>query len=149
MVPDMESQQKGRYNLHPNSDIGVLVKKDLRGGLVPFTYRTLKEQEFPAAALSQDIFCPVPVFPMRAPPIPVFASQATLIDGGLILNVCIMHLVADAKAICEILKTWAQNCRHLQDMNMVHTCEQLTLSVFVGKCRSTMALKRQVLILNT
>ncbi|KAH0372162.1 hypothetical protein KCU65_g1295, partial [Aureobasidium melanogenum] len=67
---------------------------------------------------------------MHAPPIPVFAAQATLIDGGLILKICIMHLVADAKAIYEIVKTWAQNCRHLQDPSTVPACEQLPLSVF-------------------
>ncbi|KAG9834440.1 hypothetical protein KCU98_g12281, partial [Aureobasidium melanogenum] len=133
MFPDTESQQKGRFNLHSDPDTGVLVKKDLRGGLSPLTYRTLKEQGFPAAALSQDVLCPVPVFPMHAPPIPVFAAQATLVDGGVILNICIMHLVADARAIYEILKTWAQNCRHLQDPSMVPTCEQLPLSVFEKK----------------
>jgi hypothetical protein len=64
---------------------------------------------------------------MHAPPIPVFTAQTIL---GLVLNVCIMHLVADAKAIYEILKSWAQNCRHLQDKSMVPACEQFPLSVF-------------------
>ncbi|KAG9573530.1 hypothetical protein KCU77_g8057, partial [Aureobasidium melanogenum] len=108
MVPDTESEQKGRFSLHSKPDTGVLLKKDLRGGLFPLTYRTLKEQESPAAALSQDILCPVTVFPEHAPPMPVFPAQATLVDGGLILNICIMHLVANARTVYEILKIWAQ-----------------------------------------
>ncbi|THV71548.1 hypothetical protein D6D28_04352 [Aureobasidium pullulans] len=129
MVPDIESQQNGRFVLKPNPEAGKMYEKDLRGGLFPFTYNALREQHFPTSALPQDVLCPVPIFPTQAP-IPVFAAQMTLIDGGLILNICIMHLVADARAIYEILSIWAQNCRHLQNPDTTSPCEQLPLSVF-------------------
>ncbi|OBW67418.1 MAG: Molybdopterin binding oxidoreductase [Aureobasidium pullulans] len=129
MIPDTESQQNGRFVLKPNPEAGKMYEKDLRGGLFPFTYNALREQHFPTSALPQDVLCPVPIFPTQAP-IPVFAAQMTLIDGGLILNICIMHLVADARAIYEILSIWAQNCRHLQNPDTTFPCEQLPLSVF-------------------
>lgn len=129
MIPDTESQQNGRFVLKPNPEAGKMYEKDLRGGLFPFTYNALREQHFPTSALPQDVLCPVPIFPTQAP-IPVFAAQTTLIDGGLILNICIMHLVADARAIYEILSIWAQNCRHLQNPDTTSACEQLPLSVF-------------------
>lgn len=46
MVPNMESQQKGRFNSRLNPDTGVLVRRDLRGGFFPLSSRALKEQSW-------------------------------------------------------------------------------------------------------
>jgi hypothetical protein len=130
LVKDTDAQQGGLYRLVPSDNSGKFHVKDLRGGKFKPTYEELKKKHFPTSALPQDALCPLPIFPREATGIPVFAAQATLIDGGLILSICIMHLVADAKTIFEILKIWAQNCRHLQDPVEVHSCQQLPAGLF-------------------
>ncbi|KAG9701273.1 hypothetical protein KCU99_g9271, partial [Aureobasidium melanogenum] len=130
LVKDTDAQQGGLYKLAPSYNSGKFHVKDLRGGKFKPTYEELKKKHFPTSALPQDVLCPLPVFPREATGIPVFAAQATLIDGGLILSFCIMHLVADARTIFEILKIWAQNCRHLQDPVEAHSCQQLPVDLF-------------------
>ncbi|KAG9700680.1 hypothetical protein KCV03_g9342, partial [Aureobasidium melanogenum] len=41
-----------------------------------------------------------------------------------------MHLVADARTIFEILKIWAQNCRHLQKPEETPSCQRLPAALF-------------------
>jgi len=129
LIRDLDSQREGLYKLEPSTDVEKLHVKDLRRGRFNPSYEKLKEEGFPSSALSQDVFCPLPIFPEEATGIPVFAAQATLIDGGLVLSFCIMHLVADARAIFEIFKIWAQNCRHLQNPE-TPSCQQVSATLF-------------------
>lgn len=128
LIPDTQSEQKGRFLLR-QGDFGELHEKDVRGQF-PLTYDELRKLNFPASALPQDVFCPVPIFPAPGKTIPVFSSQATLIEGGLVLNICIMHLCGDARAIYDILKIWAQNCRHILDPVNNTGCESVARDVF-------------------
>lgn len=127
MVPDSTSEQKGRFLLR-QGDFGALYEKDLRGSY-PVTYDELRALHFPSSALPQDALCAVPVFPAPGSRIPVFCAQATFIEGGLILNICIMHVCADARSIYEIMEIWAQNCRNVQDPETL-PCESLPETIF-------------------
>jgi hypothetical protein len=133
LIRDPDSQQEGLYRLVPSNNSGKFHIEDLRGGKFKPTYEELKKKHFPTSALPQDALCPLPIFPREATGIPVFAAQATLIDGGLILSFCIMHLVADARAIFEILKIWAHNCRHEQNPEELPSCQQLPPALFAKR----------------
>lgn len=125
---NLDAKQKGLHKLVPSENSGKLHLRDLRGNEFP-SYEELKEKHFPPSDLPQELLCPLPIFPEKADGIPVFAAQATLIDGGLVLNLCVIHVVADARAIFEIFKIWAQNFRHLQDPQ-IPICQQLPAYLF-------------------
>lgn len=126
LVPDSTSEQKGRFALR-QGNVGKLNEKNMRD-TYQSTYVELREKNFPTSALSADLFCPVSVFPPPGNPVPAFHAQATLIKGGLVLSICVFHLCADARAIYEIYKIWAQNFVHLQSGSPA--CTSVPVGVF-------------------
>ncbi|THX84785.1 hypothetical protein D6D05_03101 [Aureobasidium pullulans] len=92
---------------------GSLIVNDLREKHL--SYEELRKQKFPQSRLEPDVLCARGVFPMPGEMQPTFIPQLNIIEGGFILAFCTHHTTYDAQAINEILRVWAQNCRHVQD----------------------------------
>jgi len=120
---DPNSQREGLYELEPITDAERLHIKDARGDESKPSYEKLKEEHFLWSGLPQDVLCPLSIFPGEATKIPVFAAKLTMIHGGPILSFCMMHSIADARAIFEIFKIWAENCKYLQNSEGRPSCQ--------------------------
>lgn len=129
IVPLDEGKQSGMIALR-RGDLGSLIVKDLRGANL--RYEELRQQNFPQSRLDPDVLCATEVFPVPGARQPVFVPQVNVIDGGLILSLSINHAIFDAQSINEVLRAWAQNCRHIQDVT-VHECASLPAELFEKK----------------
>ena len=106
---------------------GSLIVNDLRGNHL--SYEELRKQKFPQSRLESGVLCARGVFPMPGERQPTFIPQLNIINGGFILAFCTHHTTYDAQAINEILRVWAQNCRHIQD-TAVTRCSSLPAEQF-------------------
>ncbi|KAG8532954.1 uncharacterized protein KY384_001735 [Bacidia gigantensis] len=77
------------------------------------SYDDLRSLGMPTSELDGDSLAPLG--PFRDPPAPVFAAQANLIQGGLLLCVCFHHSVLDGPGIDIILRRWSENCHAVQE----------------------------------
>jgi len=110
-----------------HGDFGSLVVKDIRG--TGFSYEELRQQKFPQSRLDPEVFCARGVFPQPGENQPAWIPQLNIIDGGFILTLHSHHTIYDAQAINEILRVWAQNCRHVQS-EIVPACSSLPAEQF-------------------
>lgn len=110
-----------------HGNFGSLVVRDVRG--TGFSYEELRQQKFPQSRLDPEVFCSRGVFPQPGEKQPVWIPQLNIIDGGFILTLHNHHTIYDAQAINEILKVWAQNCRHIQN-EAVPVCNSLPAEQF-------------------
>ncbi|THW60803.1 hypothetical protein D6D19_10061 [Aureobasidium pullulans] len=110
-----------------HGDFGSLIVNDLRG--IHVSYEELRKQNFPQSRLEPDILCARGVFPKPGEKQPCFIPQLNTIDGGFILAFNTHHTTYDAQAINEILRLWAQNCRHVQNQAIMQ-CNVLPAEQF-------------------
>ena len=127
IVPfDDGKKPTGKIALSPGT-FGDLIRKDLRGtGLF---YDELRKQNFPQSRLNPTDLCHRGVFPMVGEQQPVFVPQLNIIDGGFILAAQCHHSIFDAQGLTEVLRVWAQNCRHSQD-DSIPKCDSLPIETF-------------------
>lgn len=116
VVPDPDAEQKGCLYLR-EGDFGELRVKTLDKSEFPLTYDEFRARNFPVDVLRDDVLCPVPSVPKAGDAVPVFVSQASFVEGGLLLSICIFHLVADGYSLSRVFQAWAQHCRKAQDKN--------------------------------
>lgn len=110
-----------------HGNYGSLIVNDIRG--TGFSYDELRQQKFPQSRLQPDILCVRGVFPQSGEKQPAWVPQLNIIDGGFILTLHNHHTIYDAQAINEILRVWAQNCRHVQN-GAVPVCSSLPAEQF-------------------
>ncbi|SLM40163.1 hypothetical protein LPUS_01350 [Lasallia pustulata] len=83
------SKQKGLRAIHVGRR-PELVVKDLTASHLGFA--DLHATYFPPSELDGDILCAQPGFPQQWIDLPILATQATFINGGLLLGICVYHL---------------------------------------------------------
>lgn len=110
-----------------HGDFGSLIVNDIRG--TGFSYEELRQQKFPQSRLDPNVLCTRGVFPQPGEKQPAWIPQLNIIDGGFILTLHNHHTIYDAQAINEILRVWAQNCRHVQK-EPVPECSSLPAEQF-------------------
>ncbi|PSS06902.1 hypothetical protein M430DRAFT_54198 [Amorphotheca resinae ATCC 22711] len=127
-VPDTEAKQAGVLRLQ-ESEVGDIKVVDMRAPeAFPMTYQQLREKRFPLEAFEADVFCRRPVWPSPGDRLPITAVQANFIQGGLILNWCIFHMIGDGKTFQKMLEIWAEECRRAQGLEItspVHLPDEL------------------------
>jgi hypothetical protein len=116
----------GRVALN-HGDFGSLIVSDVRG--TGLSYGELRQQKFPQSRLDPNVLCARGVFPQLGEKQPAWVPQLNIIDGGFILTLHNHHTIYDAQAINEILRIWAQNCRHVQN-EAVSACNSLPVEQF-------------------
>jgi hypothetical protein len=110
-----------------HGNFGSLIVNDIRGA--GFSYDELRQQRFPQSRLDPDVLCARGVFPLPGEKEVAWVPQLNIIDGGFILTLHNHHTIYDAQAINEILRVWAQNCRHVQN-GAVPACSSLPAEQF-------------------
>ena len=105
------SKQKGLCAIHLGCH-PELVVKDLTASHLGFS--DLRANNFPPSELNGDILCAHPGFPQQRIDLPILAIQASFIEGGMLLGLCIHHLALDGVGITTFLKVLAENCRVFQ-----------------------------------
>lgn len=81
--------------------------KDLRNEIP--SYKELESKGFPVAAFKDDLLVPVPVM-YQPEPNAVMIVQASLIEGGLLLTVCLCHSLTDGNGMNAITIALAEQC---------------------------------------
>lgn len=102
------SKQKGLRAIHLGCH-PELVVKDLTASHLGFS--DLRANSFPPSELDGDILWPQPGLPQRRIDLPILAIQASFIQGGMLLGLCIYDLALDGTGIATFLKVLAENCR--------------------------------------
>lgn len=82
------------------------------------TYAELKSKSFPVSAFEGDEICRRSVWTVSGERLPVSLVQANLIDGGLVLSWCILHLVGDGTSFFTWSQIWAEECRRAQGLEI-------------------------------
>ncbi|KAI9830647.1 MAG: hypothetical protein M1819_005457 [Sarea resinae] len=117
-VPDTDWRQGGVLKLQ-HGDFGDIKVKDLRApGAFPVTYRELKEKSFPLELFDDKVVCRRPVWPATGEPLPITEVQANFLQGGLVLNWCVLHMIGDGKTFQKMLEVWAEECRRAQGIEI-------------------------------
>jgi hypothetical protein len=83
------------------------VIKDFRTELP--SYRELERKGFPTAEFKDDLLVPVPI-PIQPEPNAEMIVQASLIEGGLLLTVCLCHNLTDGNGMNAIMIALAEQC---------------------------------------
>ncbi|OKL59532.1 hypothetical protein UA08_04990 [Talaromyces atroroseus] len=110
-------------NLSPNGS-AYLDVKDLSGEL---NYDKLAATNFDPSLLDADKLCSLPrVAYVQDDPVDVCRFRANFIDGGLLLVVSIIHIVADGRGVSEIIRMFASNLRKAQAGKLGHPLERST-----------------------
>jgi hypothetical protein len=73
------------------------------------SYQELERKGFPTAEFKDDLLVPVPV-PIQPEPNAEMIVQASLIDGGLLLTVCLCHSLTDGNGMNAIMLALAEQC---------------------------------------
>jgi hypothetical protein len=84
------------------------VVKDLRAELL--SYAELERKGFPVAAFRDELLVPVPVA-IQPEPNAVMVVQASLIEGGLLLTICLSHNLTDGNGMNAITIALAELCQ--------------------------------------
>lgn len=82
--------------------------KDLKNEIP--SYKELKSKGFPVAAFKDDLLVPVPVMYQPEPNAEMLV-QASLIEGGLLLTVCLCHSLTDGNGMNAIMIALAEQCK--------------------------------------
>ncbi|KAF5723739.1 BAHD acyltransferase DCR [Fusarium mundagurra] len=72
------------------------------------SYAELRDRNFPLAEFTTAQVGPIDVMPQGTNQ-PVFAAQASFVQGGLLLTAGVHHSACDASALDAILSTWSHN----------------------------------------
>jgi hypothetical protein len=83
------------------------VIKDFRTELP--SYKELEGKGFPTAEFKDDLLVPVPI-PIQPEPNVEMIVQASLIEGGLLLTVCLCHSLTDGNGMNAITIALAEQC---------------------------------------
>lgn len=86
----------------------TLVIKDLRHNFPAFA--ELEANGFPIAEFKDRLLVPVPV-EIQPDPNPEMVVQATLIEGGLLLTVCLLHNLTDGNGMNAIMIALGEQCK--------------------------------------
>ncbi|KAI9741125.1 MAG: hypothetical protein M1834_002838 [Cirrosporium novae-zelandiae] len=122
-VPDPQAKQEGVMKLE-HGDFGDIKVKDLTApGAFPMTYQQLKEKHFPLSAFDGDVMCRRPVWTATGDEMPITEVQANFIQGGLILNWCILHMIGDGITFQKMLEVWGEECRKAQGIEIASPVE--------------------------
>lgn len=117
-VPDTESTQGGVLKLQ-HGNWGTITSRDLRAeGAFPLTYAELKAKHFPVQYFDADLVTRGPVWPTPGQRLPITEIQANFIQGGLILNWNIFHMIGDGKTFQKMLEVWAEECQRVQGLEI-------------------------------
>ena len=82
--------------------------KDFRSEIP--SYKDLESKGFPVAAFKDDLLVPVPVMYQPEPNAEMIV-QASLIEGGLLLTVCLCHSLTDGNGMNAIMIALAEQCK--------------------------------------
>lgn len=82
--------------------------KDLRNEIS--SYKELESTGFPVAAFKDDLLVPVPVM-YQPEPNAVMILQASFIEGGLLLTICLCHSLTDGNGMNAITIALAEQCK--------------------------------------
>ena len=107
-----QSRQKGLYAIHLGEHSELFVQ-DLTA--THKSYANLCATHFPPSELNGDILCAQPAFPRQRTDLPILATQANFIEGGMLLGLCIHHLAMDGAGIRTVLRVLAKNCSNFRE----------------------------------
>lgn len=82
--------------------------KDVRNEIS--SYKDLESKGFPVAAFKDEVLVPVPVM-FQPEPNAEMIVQASLIEGGLLLTVCLCHSLTDGNGMNAIMIALAEQCK--------------------------------------
>lgn len=103
---DGDNEDSDKVHITPGP--GVLLRLKKLTGDPNWSYQTLKDKNFPPSSLDGDVLAPVGWMPSGLKP-PVMAAQVNVLDGGVLLAVCIHHSAMDAAGFSTVVKTWAKH----------------------------------------
>lgn len=86
----------------------IFLVKDLRSN-VGLEYRQLKGEKFPLKDLDKSLI--LPTAGMERDEKPVMLVQLNIINGGIIMVLCLHHSFSDGNGTVAIVKLWAAYCR--------------------------------------
>lgn len=92
----------------------TFVVKDLKTEFL--TYRQLERKGFPVTAFKDEMLVPVAVT-IQAEPGPEMIVQANLIEGGLLLAVCLRHNLTDGNGMNAIMIALGEQCKLAAEMD--------------------------------
>ncbi|KAM0285444.1 hypothetical protein ACHAQH_001391 [Verticillium albo-atrum] len=103
--------------IRPHDETPLFIKKDLRADPDAPTYHALEKANFPINLLPEDLIAPIATFPMpKGDPAldgtdPVFAIQATFLNGGLILCFAAHHGAMDMNSEGRLISLFSRACK--------------------------------------
>ena len=105
VVPD----GKGRVRIETNPGDGVTFRVRDYTRDASLSFENLRSTGFTLHKLKAlEMFAPLPLVADRESG-PVMGAQANIVDGGVLLAVCVHHSVADVRGYSNIVETWAKN----------------------------------------
>ncbi|KAJ9606658.1 hypothetical protein H2200_008666 [Cladophialophora chaetospira] len=97
------------YRIVPHEKIPRLVIKDLRDSL---SMDTLRQANFPSSMLDESVVAPINTLAAGTEgPAPVFAVQANLVKGGLLLTFVTQHNTMDMTGMAQVMNLLSLACR--------------------------------------
>lgn len=102
----------GIYKIKPLERIPRFTIKDLRNEPGAPTMDTLRKARFPFSMLDENVIAPINTFPGSTACYPVFALQANIIDGGLLLTIVAHHQTMDMRGQGQIIHLLSKACRN-------------------------------------
>lgn len=100
---------------HHHHSSGTTNENGTKNDEEPFpTYAELESTNFPITAFKDSILVPVPV-PIMPLPLPQTVLQANLIEGGLLLCVCMAHELTDGNGMNAIMLALGEQCKHASE----------------------------------
>jgi len=101
VVKDLRHRRDSNSNRNSNEDLDT--------EKFP-SYAALESNNFPISAFKDKILVPVPV-PIMPLPLPQTVLQANLIEGGLLLCVCLGHELTDGNGMNAIMIALGEQCK--------------------------------------
>jgi hypothetical protein len=119
----------GTFKITPLEKLPRLVVKDLRDDSSFPSMKRLRETNFPAAYLDENIIAPQKTLPgATSGPRPVFLLQASFIAGGLVLTFVAAHSAMDMTGQGQIMSLLSKACHGAE-----FTREELDTGVLRGR----------------
>lgn len=106
VLPAEEANKVPWKGIRPYKGIEFVVK-DLMQQFP--SYKQLEERRFPMCEFKDDLLVPVPLA-IRPEPNAEMVVQATLIDGGLLLTICLCHQLTDGNGMNAIMAALGEQC---------------------------------------
>jgi len=106
-----EDDDSGTFRIIPSDVLPHLAVQDLREDASTPTMAQIKEARFPFSMLDETVVAPINTFPDPSmSPIPVFAMQATIVNGGFLLTFLAHHQVMDMTGLGQIMHLLSKAC---------------------------------------